>query len=124
MGVLATINFCAYFRGSRLKVIIHWFAQLFAKSLFKLIAEDPVSSLTTEKGEVSSANNFELDARFSDKSLMYIKKSSGPRIEPWGAQASTCIRGEFSPFKGTLCFLLFKSVTIIKRSPDTSFFFS
>ena len=54
--------------------------------------------LTTEKREVSSANNFGFDAGLSDKSLMYIKKVTEPRIEPQGTPASTFVYGEFWSF--------------------------
>ena len=39
-------------------------------------------SCTTEKREVSSANNLGLEDKSSDRSLIYIKKNSGPRIDP------------------------------------------
>ena len=51
--------------------------------------------LTTKKREVSSANNFGFDAGLSDKSLLYIKKVTEPRIEPQGTPASTFVYGEF-----------------------------
>ena len=35
-----------------------------------------------EKNDVSSANNSGYETTFSNKSVMYIRKSSGPRIEP------------------------------------------
>ena len=53
------ISSCACLAGSRLEFVFHW----------------------NEDG-VSSANNLEFDAKFSDKSLKYIKNISGPRIEP------------------------------------------
>ena len=39
-------------------------------------------SCRTEKREVSSANNLGLGDKSSDRSLTYIKKNSGPRIDP------------------------------------------
>ncbi len=41
-------------------------------------------SVTFRKRDESSANNFVFDETLSDKSLIYIKKSKGPRTEPWG----------------------------------------
>ena len=38
---------------------------------------------TTENRGVSSAINFGLDVKSSDKSFTYIKKSIGPSIEPF-----------------------------------------
>ena len=37
--------------------------------------------LTIEKSEVSSANNLGIDAKSSDKVLIYIGNNSGPRTE-------------------------------------------
>ena len=58
-----------------------------AKSLFKSLA-DLVIFFTTENRDVSSANNFGLDAKSSDKPLMYIIKNNGPSIEPYETPAS------------------------------------
>ena len=44
-----------------------------------------------EKNDVSSANNSGYETTFSNKSVMYIRKSSGPRIEPGGTPASTLV---------------------------------
>ena len=92
--------------GSGLKVIFHWKAQLFIlfKSSFKFFADKSLSNIT-EKRDVSSANSLGFETRFSDKSFIYIKKSSGPRIEPWGTPASTLTHVEFWPFRTTFCFL-------------------
>ena len=43
-------------------------------------------SLTTEKIDVSSANNLAVDEMPLARSLMYIKKNKGPKIEPCGTQ--------------------------------------
>ena len=45
---------------------------------------------TTEKREVSSANNLGLDDKSSDRSLIYIKKNSGPRMDP--LRTTFCLR--------------------------------
>ena len=44
-------------------------------------------SCTTEKREVSSTNNLGLEDKSSNKSLIYIKENSWPRIDPWGTPA-------------------------------------
>ena len=42
-----------------------------------------------EKSEMSSANSFSLQRNPCGKSLMKIRKSSRPKIEPCGTPAST-----------------------------------
>ena len=53
---------------------------VFRKSLLSSFAE-VFLSCTTEKREVSSANNLGLEDKSSDRSLIYIKKNSGQRID-------------------------------------------
>ena len=53
----------------------------FFKLLFRSIFEAS-TFLTTEKNDVSSANNLGFDPKFSDILLILIKNNSGPRIEP------------------------------------------
>ena len=43
---------------------------------------------TTEKTEVSSANSYVVDERLWLRSFMYIRKKSGPKIDPWVTTAS------------------------------------
>ena len=90
------ISSCACLVGSGLKLIFHWktHSPIFFKSLFRSIFEAS-TFLTTEKSEVSSANNLGFDAKLSDKSLIEIKNNCGPRIEPWGTQASTLAHEEY-----------------------------
>ena len=63
------------FIRSGLKLIFHWNAQLLilAKLLFRSLA-DLVIFFTTKSKDVSSANNFGLDAKLSDKSFKYFRK--------------------------------------------------
>ena len=78
--------------GSGFTLIFHCCAQwlILAKSLLSSAAE--LSLLCTrESKEVSSANNLVLDDNSSAKSFMYIKKSSGPSIEPSGTPALTLV---------------------------------
>ena len=52
---------------------------------------------TTENRAVSSANNLALDDKPSGKSLIQIKKSNGPKIDPWGTPALTLVHEEDWP---------------------------
>ena len=74
---------CACFLGSGLKLIFLSNNQptTLGKSVFKLIVEEPMS-LKTEKGKASATKIFGFDVRLSGKSLICIKKSSGPRRVP------------------------------------------
>ena len=49
-------------------------------------------SCTTEKREVSSANNLKLEDKSSDRSLTYVKKNIGPRIDPWVTLARALVK--------------------------------
>ena len=51
-------------------------------------------SLTTEKMDVSSANNFTVDEMPSARSLMYIKKNKAPKIESCETLASIGVHAE------------------------------
>ena len=113
----------ACFLGSGWKLIFHWKAQLFIlfKSSFKLFADKSLSNIT-EKRVASSTNSLGCETRFSDKSFIYIQKSSGPRIEPRGTPASTLTHVEFWPFRTSLCFLSFrKSVKVFSKLPATRY---
>ena len=39
---------------------------------------------------------------------VYIRNSTGPRIEPWGTPDAILEYSEKDPFKTALCFMLFK----------------
>ena len=67
-------------------------------------------SLTTEKIDVSSANNLAVDEMPLVRSLMYIKKNKGPKIEPCGTPASTGVHAEVWSFSTTLWSLLFRKL--------------
>ena len=112
--------------GSGLKLIFHWKAQLFIlfKSWFNLFA-DKCLSFITENSDASSANSLEFEIKLPVMSFMYIKKSSGPRIEPWGTPASIFAHFECWPFKTTIFFLSFKKlVRVSSKLPFTPFCFS
>ena len=74
------------------------------------------------KSDASSANNLGYETKFSGKSFMYIKKSNGPRIEPWGTPTSTFVHVEYWSLRVTLCFFyLRKLVKVSSKSPPTPF---
>ena len=52
---------------------------------------------------VSSANNRIEQPIFFTISFMYIKKSNGPRIDPWGTPASTEAQTDACPLSTTRC---------------------
>ena len=56
------------------------FWYIFRSSFNKFADSD--KSHNVENNEVSSANNLADDSKFSGRSMMYIKKSSGPNINP------------------------------------------
>ena len=74
-----------------------------AKSLFNSLADFVIFSIT-ENNDVSSENNFGLDAESSDKSFIYIRKNNRPSIEPCGTRASIAADEEYWPLRTTLCF--------------------
>ena len=63
----------------------------------------------TEKKDVSSATSLGFKTKFSDKSFIYIMKSSSPRIEPWGTPASTLTHVEFDHLELLFAFYLLES---------------
>ena len=99
-----------------------------AKSLLSSAAE--LSLLcTTENKEVPTANNLVLDDNLSAKSCMYIKKYSGPSIEPCGTPALNLFRmdifwaahGLFAPVP-KICHIsyndeIWHSYTLPKKDP-------
>ena len=95
--------------GSVLKLIFHWLDQLLIlhKSLLSSFAE-VFLLCTTEKREVSSPNNFGLEDESSDRSLIYIKKNSGPRIDHWGTPAGTLVHDDVWLLRTTLCSRFFR----------------
>ena len=79
----------------------------------------------TERSDALSANNLGFENKFSGKSFIYIKKSNGPRIEPWGTSASAFVHVEYWSLRTTLYFLsLRKLVKVSSKSPATRFCFN
>ena len=69
----------------------------------------------TEKRKASSANNLGFEDKSSDRSLIYIKKNSGPRIDPWGTPARTLVQDDVWPLRTTLCLRFFRKHFIKQR---------
>ena len=69
---------------------------IFDKSEFKWLAASTGSSAKSLIDKSMS----------STISLMYKRKSNGPRIEPWGTPEFRDVQSEFAPGRTTLCFLL------------------
>ena len=59
-------------------------------------------SLTIVNREESSAKSFALDFNSFGKSLIWTRKRSGPRMEPWGTPIKTGLHDEVFLFKTTL----------------------
>ena len=53
------------------------------------IAVKKKKKYTVENNDVSSANSFTVDCKFSGRSFIYIRKSNGPKIELCWTPAST-----------------------------------
>ena len=86
-------------------------SDIFWRSLFNTSAE-VLLLCTTENREVSSAKRFTVNSMFSDKSFMYIRKKSGPRIDPSGTPAFTGNHSEVWPLSKTLWNLFVKKLWI------------
>ena len=69
---------------------------------------DESISWTMEKTEVSSANSLAVDERLWLKSFIYIRKKSGPKIDPWGTPASSGHQEDAWTFKRTCWYLPLK----------------
>ena len=61
--------------------------------------------MSNGKIDLSSASSFTVDERLLLRSFMYIRKNSGPKIQPWGTPASIGDHEDTWPFK-RLCWSL------------------
>ena len=61
-----------------------------------------LGSWTMENNYVSSANSFTVDVMSTDRSLMYIRKKSGPKMDPCDTPAFTSNHCDVWPFSKTL----------------------
>ena len=94
---------------------------LFIRPLFNLIADEFISC-TIENREVSLANSLAFDDKPSDKSLIYIEKSSGLWIDSWQTPALVFVKEEDWPLSVTLYFLLLrKSDKMFRKSSEIPF---
>ena len=89
----------ACFAGSGLKLIFHTIAHSFIlkRSLFNRLAQSLILG-TTENSNESSAKSLTFEFKPLGKSLMQIKNSKGPRIDPWGTPTLTSAHYECWPF--------------------------
>ena len=85
---LDKITLCAGFLGSGLKSIFHLYAHrdIKLRSRFKYLA-DSLRFRTTEKSNVSSANNLAMELSPSNISFIHIENNGGPRMHPFGTPA-------------------------------------
>ena len=60
-----------------------------------------LGSFTAEKRDVSSAKCLTVEVIFSDKSIIYNKKNSGPKIDPCSTPASTGNKSDEFPLRIT-----------------------
>ena len=79
------------------------------RSLSSFLAEI-LGSYKVENNDVSYANSFTVDCKFSGRSFMYIRKSNGPKIEPCRTPASTDDQLEHWPLSTTLWNLFLKKL--------------
>lgn len=92
-----------------LKVTSHWSAHLLIVSKSQLIILLEKTGLSTTMNRVvSSANSRMLDLISLTISLMYIRKSSGPSIEPCGTPAFIAHQLDTLFLRVTLCSLFDK----------------
>ena len=87
---------------SGLKIIFHLYAQ--SDIFLDLCLTDQPTCWDHRKlkTDVSSAKSLTEDSKPSGRSLMYIRKSNGPKIEPCGTLASTDDQFEHWPLSTTL----------------------
>ena len=109
----------ACFEGSGLNDIFHLKAQLDIRCRSSLsIAESLSSSFKTENIDVASVNIFILDWIPSRISLIKVRKSSVPNIEPWGTRANISFQFEVWLLSTTLWNLFDKKLFIrVKGGP-------
>ena len=94
---------------SELKLVSHWEAKLLilVKSSLKWSLKEPRQWQLKIKN-CHQQKWFWLECKFTVKSLIHRKKSSGPSMENWGTTALMSTHEKCSSFKTTLCFLLFR----------------
>ena len=116
---LLKITSWACMLGSGLKLILHWYAQLsiFTKSSINSFLV--VLLLSTTENNVSLANNSAFDERPFGRSLIWIRKSNGPRTEP----ETPALTMSHEIAHSVLPFILFtkKSCKSLCYFPDMSF---
>ena len=74
-------------------------------TLAKSLLADLVIFSTAENRDISSANNIGVEAKSSDKLLIYIRKNDGPSIQSCATSSPIAAHEEHYPFRTTLCIL-------------------
>ena len=123
---LENITSWACLLGSGLKVIFHCIVQslILLISLFNLFA-DVITSWTTEKREVSSANSLKFVIKSLERLLIYIKNDNDPSIDPWGTPALIYWSlKRIVHLKQLFCFLQFKKWVVSNSFPEIPFCFN
>ena len=107
----------ACFFGSGLKYIFHWqtHSDILTKSLFILLLQRVGSSIV-DNSDVSSAKILTTDLSPLGRSLMKMRKSNSPSIDPWGTPAKIDFQSDIWPFSTTLWSLSDKESLINIRS--------
>ena len=108
------LSLLAYIRIERY-FLLRAHSGICCRSLFNTSAE-VLLSCTTDNREVSSAKSFTVDSMFSDKSFIYIRKKSGPRIDPCDTPAFSGNHSEVWPLTKTLWNLHVKKLWISFRN--------
>ena len=104
------LSLLAYIRVERY-FLLRAHSGICCRSLFNISAE-VLLSCTTDNREVSSAKSFTVDSMFSDKWFIYIRKKSGPRIDPCGGPTFTGNHSKFWPLSKALWNLFIKKLWI------------
>ena len=68
-----------------------------------------------EKTQVSTTNSFAVDERLWLRSFMYIRKKSGPKIDPWGTPASIGDQEDAWPLKRMSWYLPLKNSQYVSK---------
>ena len=109
----------AIFVGSRLKDIFHWWTHLliFSRSLFRLFAVS-LTFLTTENRDVWSVNSLDEQQSSEEGSLIWKRKNTGCKIDPWGTRVVFLFHLQVCPFNTNLWYLSDEKLSIsFMKSP-------
>ena len=85
---------CLVISGLNITFHLKAHSDIFLRSSFSKF-KDSDKSHAVKNNKASPAINLADDSKFSGRSLMYIKKTSGPNIDPWRMPAITGAHLEF-----------------------------